>query len=275
MLKRTLRKLVRRNTRSDSAAQIVEFNGARIVCTPFNKLENKLLKDAAGYDLPNFRALTALVREDDICFDIGANIGIYSSVLSRCVGANGHVHAFEPVRHIRRKLNTNLAMNGARNVTVNGFALGAEPGELPMFQVKEGIFRAGTSTFMRNNNVEAMGEDSFEKEIVRITTLDAYAEEKTLPHLGFIKIDVEGFELNVFKGAFKTLAKFKPAILFEHDQKRLGGIQVDEKEFADILGGLEYSCFEISMMGERLSLEPFNFDRKIHGNNLIALHIPA
>lgn len=274
-MKQAIKGVFGRKPMEADVAQVVEFRGARIICTPANKLENKLLENAAAYDRPNFNALISLVKEGDICFDIGANIGIYSSVLSRAVGSAGHVHSFEPVRHIRRKLYANLAMNGAKNVTVNHFALGAEAGELPMFQVKEGEFRGGTSTFVRNNNVEKMGEQAFEKEIVKIAALDSYVEEMGIDRVDFMKIDVEGFELNVLKGAVKTLGKFRPPILFEHNQGRLGGLEIKEEDFALLFSELGYSCFETGTLDERLSLVPFGFDRKMRGNNLMALHIPA
>jgi FkbM family methyltransferase len=72
-------------------------------------------------------------------------------VRSVITGAAGAVHAFEPVRHICHKLKSNVAINGGRNVIVNDFALGAEPDELKMFQVKEGVFRGGTTTVLCNN----------------------------------------------------------------------------------------------------------------------------
>ncbi|MBH8566034.1 FkbM family methyltransferase [Nostoc sp. CENA67] len=252
---------------------IVEFRGTRIICRQDNKLEYKLLTDPDSYDESNFYAITSLVKEGATCFDIGANIGIYSLVLSHLVGTNGQIHAFEPVDHIRHKFLVNLAFNGAKNVLVRDFALGDRLNELPMYQVKEGLFRGGTSTFVHNNNVEVMGEDAFERRTVRIMKLDEYVAEQNLTRLDFIKIDVEGFELNVFQGAINTLAKFKPTILFEHDQNRLNGLKILESQFSEILSNLGYSCFEVFNDGRRNLLAPYCFDRKLKGNNLLAIYI--
>jgi len=264
-----VRNLIRPKRAPRDAAKLVGFRGAQVVCEESNKLEAKLLDDPASYDKKNFAAVETLVQPGAICMDIGANIGIYSAVLSRLVGPTGHVHAFEPVRHIRRKLRTNLAFNGARNVTVNDFALGDVPGSLEMFQVKEGQFRAGTSTLVRNNNVETMGEDAFERQTVEVRTVDTYG----LDRVDFMKIDVEGFEFNVLKGAVETLRKHRPAILFEHDQGRLEGLAGDERQFAELLGGLGYSCFELDLSDDEVWVTPFNFDSRLRTNNLIALNV--
>lgn len=253
------------------ASRIVEFRGARILCAESNKLEAKLLTDPKGYDESNFEALCAIVREGSVCLDIGANIGIYSSVMSRIVGDAGAVHAFEPVRHIRRKLASNVAINGGRNVVINDFALGAEPGELEMFQVKEGQYRAGTSTFLNNNNVQDMGVEAFDRELVKIVTLDSYAAD--MPKIDFIKLDVEGFELNVLRGGRETLARCKPAILFEHDQPRLAGLGLVESDFATLLNELGYSCFEVFPADDETYFAPFGWDRKLKRNNVLALQL--
>lgn len=259
-------------TRGDGA--VTAMGEARILTRVSNKIENKLLS-GEGYDVSNFEIVNSIVREGAVCFDIGANIGVYSVVFSRLSGSTGEVHSFEPVRHIRRRLEINLALNGARNAVVNDFALGEEVGELEMLQVKEGVFRGGTSTFIRNDNVAEMGDEAFEKEKVRIETLDRYIAEKGVTRIDFMKIDVEGFEIMVLKGARETLSRFKPAILFEHDQERLAYIKRPESELGDFLRELGYVCFEIFMHQGRANLAEFRFDRKIKGNNLLALHLPS
>lgn len=269
----TLRSLARRAVgRGQSipadTSQIVDFRSARIACHASNKLEDKLLREPEDYDLANFTALTSIVRSDAVCLDVGANIGIYSCVLSRLAA---EVHAFEPVRHIRQKLQINAALNGARNLTINPFAMGDRPGELEMFQVKEGQYRGGTSTLVANNNVSDMGEAAFDREIVQVSTLDTYCA--AFKRLDFVKIDVEGFELNVLRGARETLDRLSPAILFEHDQPRLGGLGLNEQDFADLLQGLGYRCFEVFLLDGVPSMAPFDWDRPLKTNNLLAIRL--
>ena len=104
-----------------------------------------------------------------------------------------------------------------------------------MWQIKEGQIRGGTSTLVKNENVNSMGENAFTKKKVEVQTLDAYAMERNLNRIDFIKLDVEGYELECLKGAHSTIDKFSPTILFEHDPKRLSNIGKDEVEFFEIL----------------------------------------
>lgn len=251
---------------------VVTFEGAHILARPTNKIEHRLLSGEA-YDAANFAAVDSVVGPGMVCFDIGANIGVYTAVLARRVGESGSVHAFEPVSHIRRRLRTNVALNGVRNVVVNAFALGEEPGELEMLQVKESVFRGGTSTFLRNDNVREMGDDCFEKEAVQIDTLDRYVDAAGLERLDFIKLDVEGFEIYVLKGGIRAITKFRPAILFEHDQDRLAEMGFGEESIASLFRDNGYVCYEIQNRHGQTMLTQFDFDRRLSGNNLLALNI--
>lgn len=273
MLKSARRKISPKNSSQPaSAGVIVKFGSTRILARSTNKIESKLL-GSRGYDLSNFEVVNSVVREGNVCFDIGANIGVYSAVMSRLVGQSGHVHAFEPVKHVRRRLRLNLALNGSRNVSVNGFALGHEAGQLEMFQVKEGLFRGGTSTFLHNDNVQEMGVESFDKELVDIITLDEYVARNKVPAIDFIKLDVEGFEINVLRGGHASLEKFKPTILFEHDQDRLIDLGISEDVIGTLFAKIGYACYEIDWVDGAASLIPYFFDRRLRSNNLIALHI--
>ncbi|MDP2620661.1 MAG: FkbM family methyltransferase [Hyphomicrobiales bacterium] len=256
----------------ERSSQIVTFNNAAIICRRDNKIEHELICNSKNYDAQNFAVMKAIVRPGSNCFDIGANIGVYSMVMSRIAGFEGAIHAFEPVNHIRKRLLQNKSLNGARNIIVNNFALGDLRGEMEMFQVKKGEFRGGTSTFVRNNNVESMGAAAFERAPVRVDTLDNYARATNLPSVDFLKIDVEGFEINVFRGAQEVISKHHPAILFEHDQKRLSALGVKDEDFKQILFGVGYSLYEPLLRSGMFRLLPFVFDRRMVGNNLLALH---
>ena len=151
---------------------IVEFRGCKFWAGPDNKIESVLLQDNEKYDVCNFSAIEKLVNSGDVCFDIGANIGVYSTVLSRLSGDDFNVHSFEPVSHIRKRLTLNAKLNGFGNVNVNNFALGAAPETIDMNQIKEGVFRGGTSSFLKNENWQSLSEDDFETVPVEVKTLD-------------------------------------------------------------------------------------------------------
>ena len=87
---------------------ILPFRGCKFLCGEVNKIELAIRKGRNWrghyrYDIANFSLIENLVSHGDICFDVGANIGIYSNVLARISGNSGNIHSFEPVQHIFKK----------------------------------------------------------------------------------------------------------------------------------------------------------------------------
>jgi len=105
------------------------------------------------------------------------------------VGERGHVFAFEPLKGEREKLEKLVELNGLYNVTVIPKALGDKNTKVSM----EGI----------TIKEEGKGE-------IECITLDSWVEETKLPHLDFLKMDVEGYERKVLLGGMRTLQHFKP-----------------------------------------------------------------
>ncbi|MEE8523656.1 MAG: FkbM family methyltransferase [Thermoanaerobaculia bacterium] len=129
--------------------------------------------------------------------DAGAHIGTHTVTLSKAVGATGLVYAFEPQKKLYRELVHNLQLNDAANVTALRFALGAEPGVIEMDAANDAN-EGGTAVGQGGDPAEVRTVDSFE-----------------LDHVSFIKIDVEGFETPVLKGARRTIARHKPVVVVE------------------------------------------------------------
>lgn len=253
---------------NDGAQQIVQFRGVRLLAGPTNKLEHRIL-EGGDYDPANLMFAESVVAPGDVCFDVGANIGIYSTLLGTWAGPSGAVHAFEPVRHIRAKLRRNLAINRLRNVTVQGIGLGEEETTLVMNQIVEGEVRAGTSTFTDNENVASLGASKFDRVEVPVKTLDGYVDENGIDRIDFLKVDIEGFELPFLKGAQKTLLRLRPVVLMEHSQKRLRHLDIDESEFKTLAEAIQYDFFELRRQDDEVILIPFQFDREIRAMNVV------
>lgn len=245
---------------------IVDFRGCKLFAGPDNKIEAALMKGKNTYDFNNFNAVSHFVKSGFVCFDIGANIGVYSNVFSFLSGDSNLVHAFEPVRHIRNRLKMNAKLNGYYGLHINDFALGAEESKVEMFQVKEGLFRGGTSTFVYNENIDNMGEECFERSTVDIQTLDQYVSDHGLQCIDFIKIDVESYELHVLQGGKRSIGRFKPTILIEYDHERHNKDTLALKAFFE---DEDYHVFEFRSFGEELVLQPFSFDHQPYNRNLV------
>src|SRR5258708_1806135 len=154
------------------------------------------------YEVDRIRAFENAVVPGAVVYDVGANVGIYSLVASLRAGPAGKVYSFEPLDRNLRYLHLHIALNNMRNCLVVEEAVCNREGRLP--------FSAAAWT-------SNMGRLSTEGEIlVPSTTLDScvYGQKGFRPP-NVVKIDVEGAELEVLKGASRTLAEFHPTIFLE------------------------------------------------------------
>jgi FkbM family methyltransferase len=143
-------------------------------------------------------------------FDVGANIGLMSLFASRLLPL-GTVFAFEPVYETFQRLVFNIDLNAAKNVKVFNFALGSEAAYRAIYVNSSHL---GMSSFLQCENPAESSQN------VKIMTIDSIIEDK-LSKVDFIKIDVEGWELEVLKGASQLLGKEDaPALMFEYCQGR-------------------------------------------------------
>lgn len=185
--------------------------------------------------------LSKYIKPGTIAIDMGAHIGIHTLLMSHKIGPDGLVISFEPQMKIYRELHHNLILNNCqKNVITLRYALGNKKQSVEMCKANptnEGGTRIGK------------GGDS-----VNMITLDSL----NLSNVSLIKMDVESYELNVLKGAKKTLIRNNPVIVFEI----LGEVDLDHcnpKEQAiydEIMTFLEDLGYKV---------------QKIFGNDFLAL----
>ncbi len=165
-------------------------------------------------DVPEIRYLLGHVAPGTIAVDVGAHKGGYTYWLSRSVGPGGRVYAFEPQPALAEGLSRALAASGIGNVTVEPLAVSDRSGEVVM------TLPGGRSTCGATLEPREAARASF---VVRAVALDEYLER--LPgRIGFVKCDVEGHELSVFRGAERILGAHRPILMFECEKRhRLAG----------------------------------------------------
>lgn len=168
------------------------------------KFEDKLLA------LANKR-----VSEGDVCFDVGGNVGAISIALADRVGDSGRVHTFEPNPTNFGRLSDNLALNPQLQprVTLNNVGISDQPGTLYW---SEDPGNPGNGMLGEKGDIES-----------QVITLDSYCEENGIDRIDFMKVDVEGMELQVFQGAENALKRFKPTIYFETLSRFSSGPEAD------------------------------------------------
>lgn len=152
--------------------------------------------------------------------DIGANIGLYSLIAGKIVGTTGQVWAFEPSAETYGRLLANLALNGASSVKTARVALSNIPDAT--LRLKRDPGYGDGERYLSTRKEERLRDlgdlnDQGDDEIVSVTTLDHYMTGiggGVAPRVDFIKMDVEGAELNVFLGAKRILTDNFGIILF-------------------------------------------------------------
>lgn len=150
--------------------------------------------------------LRQLVQSGDVVVEIGANIGAHTVALAKAAGPSGQVIAVEPQRIVHQLLCANVALNDLVNVRCLHAAAGAAPGEI----------RVPHIDYARDNNFGGLALGAYrDGEAVPVVTLDGLALSK----VRVLKIDVEGMEIEVLRGALQTIRRDGPAIYIENDRE--------------------------------------------------------
>jgi FkbM family methyltransferase len=175
--------------------------------------------------------------------DLGAHHGYYTLLSSKLVGPQGRVFAFEPSPRERKALRLHVRINLCWNVRVQGLALGEEKTEADLHVVAGG--ETGCNS-LRPPRV--VGKTAPVR--VRVTRLDDWLGDRKIGRVDFIKLDVEGAELDVLKGASGLLQRRpRPVILAEVQDVRTLPWGYRAKEIIDHLRNMGYTWFRLSESG--------------------------
>jgi FkbM family methyltransferase len=166
-------------------------------------------------------------------FDVGANIGVFALELS--AAGFDSVHAFEPVHSTFMRLVANV---GQTNIKVVNAALGAANGPL--------VFAITNGSPATNHSVANAASCSGPVERVAVLTLDEYCAAHAISHIDLLKIDVEGMEPCVLRGARELMTRRAVSrILIEICPQNLIEAGTDVAEFHETIVGLGYAPFEL------------------------------
>jgi FkbM family methyltransferase len=155
--------------------------------------------------------ISTYLREGMTVIDVGANVGLYTVMASVLVGPSGNVHAFEPSGITFSRFADNLRLNGCTNVSANQLALSDSAKEM-ILRVDPGHPENDGHCFVVDRGSIDVFVDS--DEVVPCQTLDRYWANYVYG-VDFIKIDVEGAELSVLRGAIATLSPTNITMILE------------------------------------------------------------
>jgi FkbM family methyltransferase len=170
--------------------------------------------------------------------DVGAHIGYYSLKAAAAMGTNAHVIAVEPNPETVLKLRDNIRESGTKAISVAPVACSDSDGQLDLFGA-EGT-NTGETSLSRENAGHSGGIGAVYH--VRARPLDTILQEQGVSRVDAIKIDVEGAEMLVLRGARQTLSRFSPVVVIEVVDSQLQLMGTSSAEITEFLRQLGYTA---------------------------------
>ena len=186
------------------------------------------------------RVYLSFVRRGDIALDVGANVGAHTLFLSHLVGKRGRVLAFEPIpANVDRLKETVRRRARHANIAIEPVAVGNSPmaGGMATLRIPGDDLTQASLATQTTGSWE--GKPSLREVAVPLISLDTSKDVQSLPHIELVKIDVEGGELDVLRGAARTLFRHLPLIYceaYDRWQASFGYGPADLLELARTLG---------------------------------------
>ncbi|MEO8146599.1 MAG: FkbM family methyltransferase [Bacteroidia bacterium] len=184
-------------------------------------------------DAYNLLLASKLIKPGANVLDIGANVGFYGRHFVKCVGSTGHVYCFEPdvinYKHLQHEL------KGFSNVTLLQKAVAAESGSLTLY----------TSDLLNIDHRTYEPEHYSEKYSVEKISIDGFVNDKF--KVDFIKMDIQGFEMDALKGMTETLkANREIVLLTEFWPYGLQAAGSSATAVFDFLKQLEFNIYKVA-----------------------------
>lgn len=192
-------------------------------------------------------ALLEEAKNCKIIFDIGANIGYYTCQFAKIIEGDGNVFAFEPLSYQWQKLNENIKLNNLNNVIPDKKIVSNNTERQRVYYTDE-----------KNSGKSSIGIHSDHYEDVDSTTIDLIVEAHEINSIDLVKIDVEGHEFNVLKGAKESLRNGIIKTFFvELDDEHLQNQNSSSKEVCEYLERYGYKPYHLDG-NEARSFEELN-----------------
>ena len=186
------------------------------------------------FEIETLKCLQKQITPEMIVFEIGANIGSHSFEIAKLLQPkNGRLYCFEPTEYAFKKLCKNQRLNNFSNIILENIALS----DIEGMQRITPASSLETVAFSASWDIKDMQSKQHAPQDIAFKTLDHYVVEQAIQHVHLLKIDVDGYELKVIKGAKETIQRDLPIIIIEFSECLLGYVG-DKLE--ELLSLLEY-----------------------------------
>ena len=236
----------------------VSIDGTRVLMEPRGTIAAAIWS-GARCESHEVSFIVSMLEPGMVFFDVGANAGVFTLSAAKKIG--GQVFAFEPCSSTSELLKQNLRLNRITDVHVERIALTDSVGT-GVLQVnvagRDGLNTLGQAT---HPDSQVIGQEE-----VGLTTVDVFIEERNVPRVDVMKVDIEGAELLMFRGARKLLARADaPVILFEGFGFLTRGFGYHPVEILWLLESFGYSLFTLnSQTGAVAELKSdYNYDSMV------------
>jgi FkbM family methyltransferase len=237
-------------------------SGIKIVCDPADKRIAPIeILNFGRYEPDEMEMILRLIEPGHTVFDIGANVGWHSlNIAKQFPGAN--VYAFEPVGTSFNYLQSNLRLNGLTNIHPYNFGFSDREADLMFYYQADGAGSVNASLVNLSDSAQP------HKEKCHVRKVDDFVSDMGL-RPDFIKCDVEGAELFVYRGALECLQTDAPIVFTEMLRKWSAKFGYHPNEILRLFEGIGYRCFVVS--GDGLT-EFREMDEKTTQTNFFFLH---
>jgi FkbM family methyltransferase len=254
-----------------SATRPLYFRGkARLLsklCPQQGELTAKIFNYNVSLDLAEFgqraifmgvfepretRVVKNYLQEGMTVVDAGANVGYYTLLAASKVGSRGRVIAFEPSPYAFERMTHTVESNQITQVTTVPLALSDQPGEATLYVPID----------RRHHSPTMNACDGVYPIPIRAQTLDQYLTDNGVERVDMLKLDVEGFEPNVIKGAINSIKKGRVrAVLCELNEVWLNANGWSERGMLDFMVSLGFKAEKFVVYGPGLTNIFFTYSR--------------
>jgi len=209
------------------------------------------------YEVELVEFLKACVRPGDTVFDVGANVGLIAIPLARHLSTvGGSLVGFEPIPSNFRRLQSAIELNELTNVRIFNVALGDHEGTVDLFLENDFGASTGNAVLACEND----GERRHQRFSVKLWTLDNFAQAERLDSCSLMKLDIEGAEIMLLRGAQAFIQKHRPVIYGEFH--------------AQLIKKFGYSFLDVAAMTNSWGYRIFGFERRANSLRLKELLEP-
>jgi len=229
-------------------------NGFQFVILPEEHIFTLFYNGYLGYpEIGEQEFCKKVLKPGMTVFDVGANIGQFTMLFASLVGSSGKVVSFEPSDSTLRRLKANIALNGFNNIIVERAAANDRHGgmlNINIFPEGYSVWNTIGSPKMYSRDDPGRKIEPVRQEAVVSVRLDEYCRAQGIKSIDYLKIDVEGAELEALSGCSEMLRNGSIRyVQFEISQAMIEGMKRESSEVFRFLMDLGYTCYPITSAG--------------------------